>query len=121
MWCTKYAIEEVVLQKVMQFWDKSCIPTKHPKNQNNTLSNLVSGYLNLKKSGGPKYGVEEFRTKLAKHFDMATSDVVELILMDKLRNREDKEQDLAFLSNQRGLRLSTIASFDMNYTKNVES
>ena len=117
MFTTKYAVENIVLQKVCKFWNLACIPTKYHTNQYSSLSNLVSRYLNLKKKRGPTRALEECIQDLPKLFDIIALDAIGLISKDRFRGKEDKELDIAFLADQRGIRNSSITSMDQIYTK----
>ena len=64
---------------------------------------------------------EEFKVFLDESFDASHPDVEKMISQDRLRNDQQKTEDLAFLKDLRGPRLATLGSVDLLYEDTVQS
>ena len=101
-------------------WLKSAVPIK----DGHTMSKMIlSDYNKLKilvkhKSKTSNIAEEErkiFKLEMSKILDIASNDAEAIIMKDKIRTKEAKEEDLRFLEDQRSERKGKIGILDKKY------
>ena len=107
-------------------WDKSGLNLKSDMSIDKQARNLFSKWQSLVKSKSKTTDVavkarEEFKVFLDESFDASHPDVEKMISQDRLRNDQQKTEDLAFLKDLRGPRLATLGSVDLLYEDTVQS
>ena len=65
--------------------------------------------------------VEAFQMKMSETFLITDRKAEELVQKDKLRNKEQKEEDIAFLESMKDDRKATLSTIDNIYQKKVDS
>ena len=124
---TKPEVIFKVLKKVVSFWDYAEIKTqdifknKRPKNKFEKLINEYEYFSKNKKKPPPNWDQrkEELLENLNKLFDIASADAEEVIRKDYLRTKEEKEEDLKFLIDQRSERMYELGATDTQYIAKV--
>ena len=98
------------------------LPTMNQLNANKKLEKLFKRWIWLQKSekkehDKDKQNRKDFLDFLPKLFDVASPDWESDIKRDKLKSKEEREEDLRFLLDQRGERKEWLGNYSQHYSK----
>ena len=118
-------VSKVCVSKVTEIWDLAKIPTINLNNSRVKLEKMFNNWRflqkNMKKTTvKEKENREIFCQELCLLFDIASGDWEKKIKNDRLKNSEEKNEDLDFLVDQRTLRKMFLGSFSKHYSEAVE-
>ena len=113
----------IVIKKVQLFWDSALIPVTPLKGNisRELFAEIFMKFENMKRHKNRKGKITAFNILCDQLFDISHVDAEHLINTDRLRTEADKEEDKAFLHDQRTTRLQCLGAIDRHYTKKVES
>ena len=120
------AVTKKVLTEVFNIWEKATIPTMNQLNANKKLEKLFNRWIWLLKSKKKenekdKQNRKDFVDVLPKLFDVASPDWESDIKRDKLKSKEEREEDLRFLLDQRGERKEWLGNYSKRYSKALKA
>ena len=112
---------DVVVEKVFSIWESAKVPTVTRYWAKKKLLSLYEKWRKLEKEKGKSHvkslqNREEFISKLESLFDIVKEDWEREIQHDRLRSSAAKEEDLKFITDQRGPRLMFLDKVDMEYS-----
>lgn len=110
------------VKKVFDIYSNAGIPTIRPDHMKSLLQNLVKRHeklnsLRKRDTDQEKEKRRLFVEELADLFDVMPRNVEKIVETDRLRNQEDKAEDIRFIQDQRGPRLMAIGAADKRYIK----
>jgi hypothetical protein len=116
-----------VKEEVLRLWRMAGIKTMVKTGLDKKLLNLLTKYQLLMKDSLTSMKAETIRSKreewtksLDKMFDCAAADAEEVLRKSRLLDKEDKEEDISFLMDQRTTRLQYIGQRDKTFDKKME-
>ena len=106
-------VSELVSKLILKNWVMANITTFEIRSVKLKLAKLVGMYDKLVKSKNSQTPAEvtkrqDFVTNIAKLFDIASPEAEKEMMKNRLLGIRDKEEDLRFLEDQRGLRAGSI-------------
>ena len=111
-------------------WDSTGIPLKSDKSLKNQISNLFKEWQGMNKlktrlsktslSTKDQTHVDNFVHKMNQTFLAALPNAEEIILKDKLRDSQQKEEDVSFLKSMKEDRVASVSGADKVYQKRVD-
>ena len=108
--------------KIKREYQKAAVPTIGDRNIAMKVVDMYTLYRNIKKKKSltTKGAVDQrnsFKVSLDSLFDVSRPDAEELIRSDSSRSRKRKEEDLAFLQDQKTIRKQGMSSIDHKHIK----
>ena len=112
-------------------WLKTGLPLMSDQAVKNKVKGLFKGWQTMNKmrtrlskpnlSASQTDLVQNFQKKMTETFLITDTNAEELINKDKMRNKQQKEEDLAFLKSMKEDRIATVSSKDKVYQETVDS
>lgn len=122
---TKEEIAKEAIFIIRKLWTNAGIQTMTRTNSETKLLKLFEDWNSLKKNKNRNSDKENGkRSSFCKQidilFDIASPDAESIIRNDRLRSNVNKEDDIAFLADQRGPRMMAMGTEDKGFSKKVK-
>lgn len=110
-----------IMKKIVTIYEKAGFPIIRLDLVRKKLTNLISDHKKLFSYRKKTTTIEEEKRKkfdqevLSKMFEILPSNIEQLIEQDKKRTMKDKAEDILFLKDQRGPRVTRLGSVDTRY------